>query len=418
MPEYLSPGVFVEEVPGDRIPIGGVGFNTAGFVGVSPDADAHLNEPIACNNWTQFRNAFVKADSASTDLARAVYSFFENGGSRCFVVNVGVGNPIAGDARSRSGLASLEPIDEVAIVAAPGYSDPASHDALLSFCERMGDRIAVLDAPADVRDTEQLKKVATLVPTTAPDVPTESTAGADEEPAPAAAGRRRATRNQALRPRTSDRGYGAFYFPWYSSRDPFDGDSIVLIPPSGAVVGIYARVGTQRGIHKAPANEVIKGALGLPYQVTRAEQGDLNRNGVNCIRVISNAVRVWGARTLAPEASEYRYVNVRRLLNFLSESIKEGTNGFVFEPNDEPLRQSVCHSVRSFLKLQWRSGALMGRSPEEAFHVKCDAENNPPEVVDAGQLVVDIYVAPVKPAEFVVFRIAQKAGNTEDQAVV
>ena len=157
---------------------------------------------------------------------------------------------------------------------------------------------------------------------------------------------------------------------------------------------------------------MIRGALGLAYPVTRAEQGELNRKGVNCIRVISNAIRVWGARTVAEEASESRYVNVRRLIIFLRESIEEATNWTVFEPNDTTLRQSVIRDVGNFLRLQWRDGALVGTTPEQAFFGKCDAENNPPEVVDAGRLVVDIGVAPSKPAEFIVFRIAQWAGGT------
>jgi len=396
---YLTPGVYVEEVPAGPRPIGGVGTSTAAFVGEAPAADAHVNEAVACNNWSQFVKEFVREDSASTDLARGVFGFFMNGGTRCYVVNVGAGKPIAGDARKRTGLACLEPIDEVAIVAAPGYSDAASHVSLISFCDRLGDRVAILDAPPDVENIDALKELASVGPT--------EEAGSGE----GAAAKKPARKGSGLRPPTVDSGCAAFYFPCITIRDPLAAGAIVKAAPSGHIAGIYARVDAERGVHKAPANEVIRGALGLCYAVTRAEQGELNRNGVNCIRVVSNAIRVWGARTLAEEASEWRYVNVRRLVNFIEESIEQGTNWTVFEPNDTTLRQSVIRDVGNFLRLQWRAGALVGASPEQAFFVKCDGENNPPEVVDAGRLVVDIGIAVSKPAEFVIFRIAQWAGG-------
>jgi phage tail sheath protein FI len=217
-----------------------------------------------------------------------------------------------------------------------------------------------------------------------------------------------------MRPRNSDGGFGAFYFPWLNARDPLAKGAIAPTPPSGHVAGIYARTDAVRGVYKAPANEPVRGALGLSYRVTREEQGELNRMGVNCIRFFPDAgIRVWGARTLAEEASEWRYVNVRRLFNMIEESIAEGTRWTVFEPNDVTLWQSVTRDVSAFLTLLWRDGALMGASPGQAFFVKCDAETNPPEVVDAGRLVVEIGIAPVKPAEFIIFRIGQWAGGTQ-----
>lgn len=400
MPNYLTPGVYVEEVPSGINPIGGVGTSTAAFVGIAPDKAARVNEPVACNNWTQFANTFASNGGAGTDLSRAVFGFFSNGGTRCYVVNAGDEKTIIGDPAKRTGLQALLPIDEVAIVAIPGADDPATHEALLSFCENRGDCVALLDPPCDVNETEGLKTVATVT----------SGGGGDGDDGGGGT-RKRGGAKGALRPRNSD--YGAFYFPCYQARDPLSDGAIVAFPPSGAMAGICARVDTTRGVHKAPANEVIRGALGLNYPVTKPEQGDLNRLGVNCIRMISGAIRAWGARTLAEEASEYRYLNVRRLLNFIEESIEEGTNWVVFEPNDLSLRAAVTQNIRSFLKLQWRAGALVGATPEQAFFVKCDAENNPPEVVDAGQLIVDIGVAPSKPAEFVIFRISQWAGGAQ-----
>ena len=163
---------------------------------------------------------------------------------------------------------------------------------------------------------------------------------------------------------------------------------------------------------EAPANEPIRGVVGVTYQVTQDEQGALNSAGVNCIRFFSSrGVRIWGARTLDDAASEYRYIPVRRLMLALRESIQDGTNWVVFEPNNEQTWNTVAGDVRAFLTRQWRSGALMGSTPEQAFFVKCDAETNPQDVVDAGQLVTVIGVAPVKPAEFVIFRISQWSGE-------
>lgn len=394
MASYMTPGVYVEEVSTGTKPIGMVGTSTAAFLGVAPAADARLNEAVACNNWSQFVREFVRKDSPGTDLALAVFGFFLNGGGRCYVVNLGEGKPLAGDARRRTGLYCLEAIDEVAIVAAPGYCDPASYDALLSHCEKLGDRVCILDSPEEVENIDLLKKVASVSP------------GEEGRPGSPAGG---------LRPRSSDGGYGALYFPWLTVRDPLaPGGAMLKTPPSGYMAGIYARTDATRGVHKAPANEPIRGALGLGYQVTREEQGELNRAGVNCLRFFPDTgIRVWGARTLAEEASEWRYINVRRLFNAINKAIAEGTRWTVFEPNDETLWKSVVRDVRAFLSLLWRDGALMGATPEQAFFVKCDAETNPAEVRDAGRLVCEIGIAPVKPAEFIIFRIGQWSGGTE-----
>jgi hypothetical protein len=167
-------------------------------------------------------------------------------------------------------------------------------------------------------------------------------------------------------------------------------------------------------VHKAPANEAIRGALSVTHTITNAEQAELNPAGVNCIRIFSReGVRVWGARTVADGSSEWRYLNVRRLFTMIEESIKLSTRWVVFEPNAQPLWKSIRRDVRAFLTLLWRDGALMGNSPEDAFFVKCDEETNPPEVVDAGIVVTVIGIAPVKPAEFIVFRIGQHAGGAE-----
>jgi phage tail sheath protein FI len=207
-----------------------------------------------------------------------------------------------------------------------------------------------------------------------------------------------------------DSKMAALYYPWIEVMDPLTRRPMT-IPPSGHIAGVWARVDQQRGVHKAPANEVIMGANGLAFQVTHAEQGSLNKNGLNCIRAFpGRGIRIWGARTLSSDP-EWRYINVRRLFNFVSESIITGTQWSVFEPNDPFLWTSLSISVSNFLRNVWRSGALFGSTPAEAFYVKCDAETNPPEVVEAGRVVCEIGIAPVKPAEFVVFRLSQFTGG-------
>jgi phage tail sheath protein FI len=403
---YTTPGIYIQEVSTGARPIAAVGTSTAAFLGVAPAADAHLNEAVAVNNWSQFVREFVREDSPSTPLGQAVFGFFNNGGGRCYIVNVGPGNSIAGDQRQRTGVTGLEQIDEVAIVAAPGYSDVISHSALLEHCEKLGDRFAILDCPESVENIDRLKQVATAEATPA---------GGDNADGAERSATGSGLKNlSGLRPRNSDRGFGAFYFPWITARDPLAAGAVVRTPPSGHLAGLYAQTDATRGVHKAPANVAVRGALGLTYQVTHAEQGELNRMGVNCIRFFPDAgIRVWGARTLADEASEWRYINVRRLFSMVEESIAGGTRWTVFEPNDERTWKSVERDIRAFLTLLWRDGALKGESPEQAFFVKCDAETNPPEVVDAGRLVTEIGIAPVKPAEFIIFKIGQWAGGAE-----
>ena len=395
---YLSPGVYVEEVDRGSKPIEAVGTNTVGFLGESMMGP--VNQSVLVTNWTQYVKTFGDF-TQSTFISHAVYGFFNNGGSRCYVVNVGApanldlspadtkaaaekaaavkadGTPTTGtkvdnDARyigkdngpgARTGLKCFEEIDEISLVAAPGIISAAVQDALLTHCENRKDRFAILDSPEVVQG------------------------GVDKLP----------------RPRDSK--YGGYYFPWIQVYDPERGN--VYIPPSGHVAGVYARTDNERGVHKAPANEIVRGALGLRYQVSRGEQDILNPRGINCIRLMQgNGIRIWGARTLSSDPS-WRYINVRRLFIMVETSIERATQWVVFEPNDFRLWKRVVRTIASFLTLVWRQGALMGETPEKAFFVKCDEETNPPEVIDVGQLIVEVGLAPVKPAEFVIFRIGQ-----------
>ncbi len=405
MPSYLTPGIYVEEVSTGPRPIEAVGTSIAGFVGVAPDAAKRLNEPQWFDNWTQFTKEFAAPGSASTPLSHAVFGFFQNGGGRCCVVNVGAEGSIVGGGQERAGLEVLEQSDEIAIVAAPGYTDPVSYDALLSHCEKMKDRVAILDAPPQVSKIDALTKVAT-----APRESKKPRGGSEEAKSPGAA----ELEADAVRPRQSDGGWGAFYFPQITVRDPLSPNDLVDVPPSGHIAGVYARSDATRGVHKAPANEAVRGALNVTYRVTREEQATLNPNGVNCIRLFpGEGIRVYGARTLAESSSEWRYLNVRRLFNMVEESIARSTRWVVFEPNDRPLWKAIRRDVSAFLTIIWRQGALMGRTPEEAFFVQCDEETNPPDVIDAGMVVTVVGIAPVKPAEFVIFRIGQSAAGTQ-----
>ncbi|HET9851614.1 MAG TPA: phage tail sheath family protein [Candidatus Limnocylindrales bacterium] len=503
MPNYLSPGVYVEEVEAGSRPIEGVGTAVAAFVGLAQRGPT--NEPTLVTNWAQFVNTFGDFMEGSY-LAHAVYGYFLNGGGSAFIVRVGGDSPMpqakaelnaakdgsspsyrilalepgpagnaikvdvteatgpegdtftltvtapgrdtevfegvttkrgknnvvtavkerskliqleevgsasalervpqkgsislagadgakpvrlspedyVGDSADRTGFGGLEAVDTVTMLAVPdlmavyqqGIIDlegvQAVQQAMIAHCELMGDRVAILDAPPGL-NAQQVREWRV------------DKAGYDSK-------------------------YATLYWPWIKVFDPITSQG-KLVPPGGHIAGIWARNDDTRGVHKAPANEVIRGALSLELQITKGEHDQLNPTGVNCIRAFpGRGIRVWGARTLSSDPA-WRYLNVRRLFNYVEESILEGTQWVVFEPNDLNLWQRVKRTLNAFLVRVWRDGALFGATPGEAFYVKCDAENNPPEVIDAGQLVVEIGIAPVKPAEFVVFRIAQFSGG-------
>lgn len=395
---YLTPGVYVEEIAGGPRPITPVGTSTAAFVGEAPKTDAHVNEAFPVNNWSQFMREFLPADGGqSTPLSHAVYGFFLNGGSRCYVVNVGKGKPVTGGGKGRQGLQVLEQVDEVNIVSAPGYNDAASYDAVLSHCEQLKDRVAILDPPSEVTNIDLLTKVMTAKKGGGADKPDESA---------------------GLRPRNSPGGFGTMYWPLITVRDPLAADKQVDISPAGHMAGIWARSDSVRGVHKAPANEVVRGALDVSYRVTQAEQGELNPAGVNVIRYFEReGILCWGARTLDEDSSEWRYLNLRRLFIMIEQSIARSTRWIVFEPNDRTLWKSIKRDINAFLTHLWRDGALMGRSPAEAFFCQCDEETNTPDVIDLGIVVTVIGIAPVKPAEFIVFRLHQWEGGSAITAV-
>ena len=511
-PQYLSPGVYVEEVDKGSKPIEGVGTAVAGFIGFA--GTGPINKPTFIANWTQYTNTFG-AFVPGAYLAHAVYGYFNNGGGSCYVMRLPTGGPDAsggpaaslpakaagapatlravaretgagaegitvevadagtgddkfnmtvrrgaveekyegvslsgaktaqnvvdtvnkasklvmledlkpagalladrapapgtyslvpaesqalsvkvtspdvyqGSVADRSGLGGFEAIDDITMVACPDVMAAyeagaltregvkAVHLALIAHCENMKDRVAIIDPLPDMSAQE--------------------------------------VKDWRMTEAGYDSKYAALYYPWIQVANPNPGTNgtSMFIPPSGHLAGIWARSDTERGVHKAPANEVIRGVLGLQNNITKSEQDSLNPVGVNCIRAFpGRGIRVWGARTLSSDPS-WRYINVRRLFNFVEESIMLGTQWVVFEPNDQALWQRVRRTINGFLTRVWRDGALFGTTPEDAFYVKCDAENNPPETRDVGQLIVEIGIAPVKPAEFVIFRISQFSGG-------
>lgn len=501
MPEYLAPGVYVEEVSSGIKPIEGVGTSTAGFIGLTERGPEHIR---FIGSWLEFQRWYGGYIYDQSYLAYAMQGFFSNGGQRCFVARVvsdtavaaqgtlnaalqiaAIGRGIWGNnvnikvAQAESEFAdwfkltltyrtsetdpnpyieefdnlthesgksnnvinvinansqlvrvwwlagadpvSLTPGDEIdladgsdgsAVIAGDfeGDSDPIPlAPGVLPSEELLGrghglvglaqiDEIALLIAPDEVRDgfanitTEVIKQCETDL---------------KDRFAIVSAPLGQSNIN-ALRP-PQDTSYAGFYYPWIRIFDPV-ANHTRLIPPSGHIAGIFARTDVERGVHKAPANEVVNGAVGMEFPVTKKMQDILNPRHVNCIRDFRSdgrGIRLWGARTMSSDP-EWKYVNVRRLFLFVEESIDEGTQWVVFEPNDDATWAKVRRNLTNFLISVWRSGALMGLTQEEAFFVKCDRTTMTQDDIDNGRLICYIGIAPVKPAEFVIFRISQK----------
>jgi hypothetical protein len=209
--------------------------------------------------------------------------------------------------------------------------------------------------------------------------------------------------------------FAALYYPWIKVPNPRKAGKPILVPPCGHMMGVWSRTDETRGVYKAPANETPRGVIGLAYDCNFREQELLNPKGINCIRTFPNrGIKIWGARTLVePDKTEWRYISVRRLMSYIEKSIELGTQWVVFEPNDEDLWARVRRTVSNFLERLWREGALFGASPEQAFYVKCDGDLNTPDTMILGRLYVEVGVCPVRPAEFVVFRISQWNGPDE-----
>jgi phage tail sheath protein FI len=287
------------------------------------------------------------------------------------------GNTIT-DPSQMTGLAALllDEFRDVSLVYAPNTGAAADiTSSIINHCQyQSGYRLAVIDAP------EGQSNYQTLTP-----------------------------RGMSA---NSDTSYAAYYYPWIWISDPVTG-KLIKVPPGGHVLGVYARTDDTRGVFKAPANEIVDGALDLEYDISDNTQSVLNPAGVNVIRKFpTRGIRIWGARTLASDAL-WKYVNVRRLFIFLERSIYEGTQWVVFEPNDQRLWARVVDTVRLFLRQQWRQGALMGATEDQAFQIACDQSTMTPEDILNGMLICQVGIAPVRPAEFVIFQIYQATADAQ-----
>lgn len=288
------------------------------------------------------------------------------GGANDDIPSIGTNNYFAA-------IDALEKEDEVNILCIPDRTDQDVQAKMIAHCEKMQDRFAILDPVANATPASIL-----------------------------------AQRNLL----NSTNGYAAIYYPRIIVNNPVAAGRI-KIPPSGHLAGVYARTDNTRGVHKAPANESVLGALDLERKLSDDEQGPLNESSVNVIRNFpGRGILVWGARTIAPkDRTQWRYINIRRLLLFIEESIQEGTQFAVFEPNNSGLWATLKRQVGDFLNRVWRDGALVGDKPGDAYNVRIDAELNPASVMALGQLIVEVTLFPATPAEFVVFRIIQQPGG-------
>lgn len=512
MPEYLSPGVYVEEIEIGSKPVEGVSTSTAGFLGA---AERGPTKPQFVTSWLEFQRKFGSYTDASY-LPYAVQGFFDNGGQRAYIARVVSKDAVTAqatlksdedDALQVSAIGEGEWGNRIAVKVAAGSSgagtfkisvfywkklpktlydpeadtktlprpsaveqydnvtiDPDSSDYyekkvnLSSNLIRLGaaptkpvllpdaSAIAYLTGGDDFGGTETKLVLADFIrsDTDQPGQRKGLTAldGIDDisllysPNALAVSGLAQALISHSeqlkdrfvvldsesqkkvdeLKPRDDieDTKYAAFYYPWVKVINPDTGMQ-QTIPPGGHVLGLYARTDVERGVHKAPANDTLRGVVDLEFQITKGEQDILNPKGVNVIRAFpGRGIRVWGARTLSSDPL-WKYVNVRRLFIFLEESIYNGTQWVVFEPNDDKLWARVRRTVNEFLTRIWRDGALVGSKAEEAFFVKVDRSTMTQDDINNGRLIVLIGVAPVRPAEFVIFRIAQLSGSADAQ---
>ena len=304
---------------------------------------------------------FADAPASTNGMAMAL----QNGNNGGPITDLSLIGEDMGPGR-RTGIESLAERDDISMVAVPGVTAETVQAALISHCERLKYRVAVLDAPVNATDVIAIQS----------------------------------HRNNF------DSKYAAYYAPWVRAMNSANG-RIESFPPSGYAMGIYARTDNAVGVHKAPANEVVRNIVDVALPLTGAEQDILNPIGVNLIRDLTpRGIRMWGARTISSD-QEWKYLNIRRLFIYVEHSIDIGTQWVVFEPNSEALWERVTQSITSFLTGVWKSGALMGTTPEEGFFVTCNRSTMSQDDIDNGRLVCEIGLAPVAPAEFVIFNIGQ-----------
>jgi phage tail sheath protein FI len=389
MPDKNAPGFYVEESGFRSQSIAGVSTSVAALAGYArrgPLATAKVPKEI--RSFAEFEKQFGGLADLSfppriNHLARAAKAFFDEGGRQLFIARVR--SPTLAKPASledwRGAFHALAGGAGISIVAAPGstelglLADPIQ-SLLIAHAEAGRYRFAVLDVPSG------------------------------KSPAEAASYRAR-----------FDSKHAAFYYPWItvtvSPAKPKAATGLNL-PPSGFLCGIYARTDIERGVYKAPANEIIRSAAGFERAINDAEQEFLNPAGVNCLRFfVGRGKRVWGARTASADP-EWKYVNVRRYFIYLEQSLDQGTQWVVFEPNNETLWARVRDGINNFLLAEWRNGALQGQKAEQAYFVRCDRTTMTQSDLDNGRLVCVIGIAAVKPAEFVIFRIGQWTADRKD----
>ncbi|MFI8234983.1 phage tail sheath family protein [Streptomyces sp. NPDC085900] len=369
--ETLAPGVYLNEIEAAG-PIAGAGTSTAALIGTVANDSAVPNVPVRVTNWTQYTEEFG-AFKKPLSLPYAVRGFFENGGTLAYIV------PVTDMTKLSDALEALTHQLDVSIVCLPGETDPALQSPVIGHCESMGDRVAVLDGAGNADND------------------------ADTAPVEAQAG--------SL---MTERGFGALYWPWIRINDPeapANSPEKVTVAPSGHVAGVMARSDNQRGVHKAPANEVVRGALELPYNLNDTEQGALNKLNINALRTFPGGPPlVWGARALS-KTTAWQYLNVRRLVAYISDSLLQGLRWAVFQPNNTALWKALERTVTEFLTRVWQSGALFGHTAAEAFYVKIDEELNPDPVRELGNVFIEIGLAPTRPAEHIVIRLGLWSGG-------
>ncbi len=374
---YKTPGVYREEIflkPEVSLPTGVPGF-VGFFRARTPEDEVSAKSAIRLNRKEEFSDKFIGLPGGY--LSEAIIGFFENGGTHCYVVRA---DPDAQNLETalKDALESLAPLDDLDLVAVPDAMTLADSDAIirvqqavLKHCGTHGDRLAILDA-----------------------LPGSDTDSVIEQ------------RNQVIAGQKEPLN-GSLYYPWLKNTKGR------LVPPSGHVAGIFARSDRSRGVFKAPANEELRDVLDLEITVDNSDQDRLNPQGINCLRTFpGRGIRVWGARTLSLDQN-WRYINIRRLFLTLGRWIDRNMQWAAFETNSPQLWVRIQRELSAYLNQLWQAGALQGQTPDQAFYVKCDAETNPPESRDIGQVVTEIGLAASSPAEFLVVRIIHRAGSIE-----
>jgi phage tail sheath protein FI len=383
-PIYKTPGVYREEIflkPEARLPTAVPGF--VGFTDARTPAGPAFNLPVALHRKEEFVALFVARPDSY--LAEAVTGFFDNGGLRCYVVRAdsGGGTNEAKATALQSAVEALAPLTDMDLLAVPDVMglradnrpDIATIERVqrrvLAHCAEQGNRLAILDS----------------LPGSTVEVVLRS--------------------RDALTIGQGEPINGALYFPWLRTTEGR------FVPPCGHVAGIFARTDARVGVFKAPANEEVFGVLDLGMSVDNTIQDQLNPEGINCLRAFpGRGIRVWGARTLSRDPN-WRYVNVRRLFLTLRRWIDLNMAWAAFEPNEPRLWVRIQRELTTYLTKLLSAGALKGSTPDQAFYVKCDLETNPPEVRELGQVITEIGLAPLSPAEFIIVRIIHRASATE-----